>query len=101
MEYVPGSLLVEKVLIEELGIGRTPIREALQRLAIERLGRPHAESAACSCRRSPQRACSRSTSFRALLDGYCRSRSRRAGATREQIDELRLLQSAIGESNRG
>ena len=37
MEYVPGSLLVEKNLMEELGIGRTPIREALQRLAIEGL----------------------------------------------------------------
>ena len=37
MAYAPGSLLVERTLMEELGIGRTPIREALQRLAIEGL----------------------------------------------------------------
>ncbi len=37
LELAPGSLLVEKDLMAELGIGRTPIREALQRLSIEGL----------------------------------------------------------------
>ena len=37
LEYAPGSVLGEKTLIEELNIGRTPIREALQRLALEGL----------------------------------------------------------------
>ena len=37
LEYSPGSVLGEKTLIEELNIGRTPIREALQRLALEGL----------------------------------------------------------------
>lgn len=35
MEYAPASLLNELELKEVLGIGRTPIREALQRLALE------------------------------------------------------------------
>ena len=32
LELMPGEPLADKVLIEKLGIGRTPIREALQRL---------------------------------------------------------------------
>ena len=37
LELAPGSNITEKDLSERLSIGRTPIREALQRLAIERL----------------------------------------------------------------
>ena len=37
LELAPGAVLVEKNLMTELGIGRTPIREALQRLAAEGL----------------------------------------------------------------
>ena len=33
----PGALVTDKALMAELGIGRTPIREAMQRLAIEGL----------------------------------------------------------------
>lgn len=33
LEYPPGKVLKEAELMQELGIGRTPIREALQRLA--------------------------------------------------------------------
>ena len=33
LEYEQGQILYEKQLIRELGIGRTPIREALLRLA--------------------------------------------------------------------
>ncbi|MFG7490646.1 GntR family transcriptional regulator [Methylorubrum rhodesianum] len=35
LEVPPGSLISEKALNRQLGIGRTPIREALQRLALE------------------------------------------------------------------
>src|SRR2546428_13737241 len=35
LEMAPGSVVNEARLREELGIGRTPIREALQRLARE------------------------------------------------------------------
>jgi DNA-binding GntR family transcriptional regulator len=37
LELAPGALVSEATLSDELGIGRTPIREALQRLARERL----------------------------------------------------------------
>lgn len=37
LELPPGALVDETALREELGIGRTPIREALQRLALEKL----------------------------------------------------------------
>jgi DNA-binding GntR family transcriptional regulator len=37
LQLAPGSAVSEQMLSERLGIGRTPIREALQRLARERL----------------------------------------------------------------
>src|SRR5688572_33075735 len=37
LQLAPGSTVSEAMLSERLGIGRTPIREALQRLARERL----------------------------------------------------------------
>jgi DNA-binding GntR family transcriptional regulator len=37
LQLVPGAVVSEAELSERLGIGRTPIREALQRLARERL----------------------------------------------------------------
>ena len=37
LELEPGFALAEKTLVETLGIGRTPIREALQRLSAEGL----------------------------------------------------------------
>ena len=37
LEYPPANLMNEGDLMEALGIGRTPIRDALQRLALENL----------------------------------------------------------------
>src|SRR4029077_11981955 len=37
LELAPGAVIDERSLIEQLGIGRTPVREALRRLAEERL----------------------------------------------------------------
>ena len=37
LELTPGSVIDETALQAELGLGRTPIREALQRLALEKL----------------------------------------------------------------
>jgi len=37
LKLQPGSVLAEKSLMENLNVGRTPIRKALQRLAIEGL----------------------------------------------------------------
>jgi DNA-binding GntR family transcriptional regulator len=40
-EIPPGSLISEKQLMEHTGIGRTPVREALQRLARDRMVEIH------------------------------------------------------------
>ena len=40
-ELVPGSLISEAMLMERTGLGRTPVREALQRLARERMVEIH------------------------------------------------------------
>ena len=37
LQLEPGAVIDEAALIAELGLGRTPIREALQRLALEKL----------------------------------------------------------------
>jgi DNA-binding GntR family transcriptional regulator len=37
LELAPGAVIEERQLVERLGIGRTPVREALRRLARERL----------------------------------------------------------------
>ncbi|MGO4833544.1 GntR family transcriptional regulator, partial [Rhizobiaceae sp. 2RAB30] len=37
LELAPGSVATEGALIERIGLGRTPVREALQRLAWEGL----------------------------------------------------------------
>jgi DNA-binding GntR family transcriptional regulator len=37
LDLVPGSITTEGFLIERLGFGRTPLREAIQRLALEGL----------------------------------------------------------------
>lgn len=37
LEFVPGSVLTERFIVESVGFGRTPVREALQRLALEGL----------------------------------------------------------------
>jgi DNA-binding GntR family transcriptional regulator len=37
LELAPGAVIDERELLQRLGIGRTPVREALRRLALERL----------------------------------------------------------------
>ncbi|HXR12811.1 MAG TPA: GntR family transcriptional regulator, partial [Gaiellaceae bacterium] len=37
LKMAPGALIDERRLMESLGIGRTPVREALRRLAQEQL----------------------------------------------------------------
>lgn len=41
-ELEPGSMVSERALVELTGLGRTPVREALQRLALTRMLRIHA-----------------------------------------------------------
>jgi DNA-binding GntR family transcriptional regulator len=93
MESAPGSVLVEKLLIEELGIGRTPIREALQRLAIERLV-DHMPNRGMFVSEITAVGVQEIYEFRALLDGYAASLAA-TRATETQIHELRQLHKQL------
>lgn len=93
LELPPGALLVEKALMEQLGIGRTPVREALQRLAIEGLvthlpnrGMFVAEISAVSVQEIYE--------FRALIDGNA-ARLAAQRSTPEQVAELDRLQNEL------
>lgn len=41
LEFRPGAMLTEKAIIEAVGFGRTPVREAIQRLTLEGLMEVH------------------------------------------------------------
>jgi len=69
LELAPGSLLVERALIEELGIGRTPIREAMQRLAMERLV-DHLPNRGMLVSEISAPSVQQIYEFRAVIDGY-------------------------------
>ncbi len=93
LELAPGGVLVEKALMEDLGIGRTPIREALQRLAMEGLvshlpnrGMLVADISATSVQHIYE--------FRALIDGYT-ARLAATRASEADIRELAALQSGL------
>lgn len=93
LELPPGAVLVEKALIEQLGIGRTPVREALQRLAIEGLvthlpnrGMFVAEISAVSVQEIYE--------FRALIDGSA-ARLAAQRATPAQVEDLDRLQHEL------
>jgi DNA-binding GntR family transcriptional regulator len=93
LEYAPGSVLAEKHLMGDLGIGRTPIREALQRLAIERLvdhlpnrGMLVSEISATSVQQIYE--------FRSLVDGYAAWLAA-TRATPQQIQQLRQLHEEL------
>ena len=89
----PGEVLAEKLLMERLQIGRTPIREALQRLAIEGLvvhlpnrGMFVAEITATSVQHIYE--------FRALIDGHAaRLAAMRAGD--DDIEDLASLHETL------
>jgi DNA-binding GntR family transcriptional regulator len=93
LEYDPGSVLVEKLLIEELDIGRTPIREALQRLAIERLV-DHLPNRGMFVSEITASGVQEIYEFRALVDGYAAWLAANR-ATQPQTGELRQLHKQL------
>jgi DNA-binding GntR family transcriptional regulator len=96
VELAPGMVLVEKSLIEELGIGRTPIREALQRLAIEGLV-THLANRGMLVSEISATTVQEIYEFRLLVDGYA-ARLAAARATPKQIEELASLQKELVEA---
>jgi DNA-binding GntR family transcriptional regulator len=93
LELAPGSVLAERTLIEDLRIGRTPIREALQRLAIEGLVE-HLPNRGMFVADITAGSVQQIYEFRSLLDGYAAW----LAATRaddRQIQELRHLHKEL------
>ena len=97
LELAPGRMLLDRELTEELGLGRTPIREALQRLAAEDLvvhfphrGMAVAEITAVGTRDIYE--------FRSLIDGEA-ARLAAIRATQEEVDGLiRLASDLVAEA---
>lgn len=92
LELAPGQMLLDRELTEALGVGRTPIREALHRLAAEGLvvhyphrGMAVAEITAVGTRDIYE--------FRGLIDGE----AVRLAATRASDEQIAELVDLAGE----
>lgn len=84
LEMAPGSVVNEARLQRELGIGRTPIREALQRLAHEKLVRsvPHRGTFVTDVKITDL---ARITEVRVVLEGHAaRLAAERCGSADQQ-----------------
>jgi DNA-binding GntR family transcriptional regulator len=90
LELVPGAPLVEKTLSAGLGIGRTPIREALQRLAAEGLVTHHPNRGMFVAEISATNV-QQIYDFRMAIDGYA-ARLAAVRATERDVAELKALQ---------
>lgn len=93
LEAEPGSVLVERTLMAEFGIGRTPLREAMQRLAIERLVN-HLPNRGMFVSEITASSVQQIYEFRAMLDGQAAALAA-TRATPEQVRALDALQSEL------
>lgn len=98
LDLAPGSVLTESHLMEELRIGRTPIREAIQRLIAEGLVKhlPHRGMLVAEIRAADVQEL---YEFRAHLEGY----AARLAATRmtpAQIEELQRIHEGMDRALR-
>lgn len=95
LELAPGVVLVEKNLMAELGIGRTPIREALQRVAAEGLVQ-HLPNRGMLVSDIGAANVQSIYEFRSLVEGA----AARLAATRATEDNIRELQFLDGLLNK-
>ena len=96
LELAPGEVLVDKVLVGNLGIGRTPVREALQRLAVEGLV-VHLPNRGMFVTEITAASVQNIYEFRALIDGHA-ARLAATRATPDEVDELHRLHLALVEA---
>ena len=96
LELTPGEPVVEKTLIEELKIGRTPIREALQRLAAEGLV-AHVPNRGMYVTEVNATNAQHIYEFRSLIEGQA-ARLAASRATDKEIRELMTLHLALVEA---
>lgn len=88
LQAEPGSVLVERELMAEFGIGRTPLREAMQRLAIERLVN-HLPNRGMFVSEITATSVQQIYEFRAMLDGQAAA----LAATRATPDQVGALEA--------
>ena len=93
-ELRPNQRLIEAELAEILGVSRTPIREVLQRLALDRLVSKHRRG--WIVREHTAEEIKNIYACRAALEGYA-SRLAATAATEEQLAELDALLNSIHE----
>ena len=93
LDLAPGEVLADKALTERFDIGRTPMREALQRLAREGLvvhlpnrGMFVSEISAASVQQIYE--------FRSLIDGHA-ARLAATRASADEMDDLTALHEAL------
>jgi len=96
LELPPGTVLAERGLIDQLGIGRTPIREALQRLSVEGLvcHLPHRGMYVCEI---SEESVQQIFELRSMIDGNT-ARLAAQRATEVHIHELERLDSQLAGS---
>jgi len=94
LELPPGAVLVEKNLMAELAIGRTPIREALQRIAAEGLIQ-HLPNRGMLVSDIGATNVQSIYEFRGLVEGA----AARLAATRANEDDIRELQALDRQLN--
>jgi DNA-binding GntR family transcriptional regulator len=100
LRLAPGSVIEEAKLKEELGLGRTPIREALQRLAHENLVTfvPHRGTFVSDINLTDLH---RLTEVRTEIEGYAArlAADRATAGDREQMQALMAELSTIDEAD--
>lgn len=100
LDAEPGSVLVERDLMAEFGIGRTPLREAMQRLAIERLVN-HRPNRGMFVSEITAAGVQQIYEFRAMLDGQAAALAAMR-ATAEQVRSLDALhRELVGATEAG
>jgi DNA-binding GntR family transcriptional regulator len=92
LKLAPGSVIEETRLREDLGLGRTPIREALQRLAHENLVTfvPHRGTFVCDINLTDLH---RLTELRLELEGY----AARLAAERANARDRAVMEALMAE----
>jgi DNA-binding GntR family transcriptional regulator len=98
LELPPGSAIKEPELVARLGIGRTPVREALRRLALERLVEVYPRRG-MFVTTVDVRDLARLCEVRAVLEPEA-ARLAAERATRADLDEINALVDELGETRR-
>lgn len=96
LDPAPGEVLADKALTERFEIGRTPMREALQRLAREGLV-VHVPNRGMFVSEISATSVQQIYEFRALIDGHA-ARLAATRASAEEMDDLTALHQALVEA---